>query len=97
MNVKKTSVYLTFITAVNGVTAEFGKNCTLPKRASDSANLEASLNELNIFQTIVLTKRHQYNAKELASILNTAMSFADYAKHDKPITSWLIPHGCNKG
>lgn len=22
---------------------------------------------------------------------------ADYAKHDKPSASWLIPHGCNKG
>jgi hypothetical protein len=22
---------------------------------------------------------------------------ADYAKHDKPSQSWMIPRGCNKG
>jgi endonuclease G len=34
---------------------------------------------------------------ELERITSEKIPVADYAKHDKPSSSWLIPHGCNKG
>ncbi|MGZ3814692.1 MAG: DNA/RNA non-specific endonuclease, partial [Mucilaginibacter sp.] len=33
---------------------------------------------------------------ELESITGESIPVADYAKHEKPSTSWLIPRGCNK-
>jgi len=34
---------------------------------------------------------------ELERMTGETIPVADYAKHDKPPTSWLIPTGCNKG
>jgi endonuclease G len=34
---------------------------------------------------------------ELERLTGEAIPVADYAKHDKPSVSWLIPQGCNKG
>ena len=34
---------------------------------------------------------------EIERVTGEKIPVADYAKHDKPSTSWLIPHGCNKG
>lgn len=34
---------------------------------------------------------------EIERITGEKIPVADYAKHDKPAASWLIPHGCNKG
>jgi len=34
---------------------------------------------------------------EIERITGEKIPVADYAKHDKPSASWLIPHGCNKG
>lgn len=33
----------------------------------------------------------------LEKLIGETIPVAAYAKHDKPSTSWLIPHGCNKG
>lgn len=33
---------------------------------------------------------------ELEKLTGDQFPVADYAKHDKPATSWLIPYGCNK-
>jgi endonuclease G len=34
--------------------------------------------------------------EELEKMTGETFPIADYAKHDKPSSSWLIPHGCNK-
>lgn len=34
---------------------------------------------------------------EIERITGEKIPVADYAKHDKPSQSWLIPYGCNKG
>ena len=34
---------------------------------------------------------------EIERVTNEKIPVADYAKHDKPSASWLIPKGCNKG
>lgn len=33
---------------------------------------------------------------EIEKITGESIPVADYAKHDKPSASWIIPHGCNK-
>jgi len=33
---------------------------------------------------------------EIEHVTGEKIPVADYAKHDKPSVSWLIPHGCNK-
>jgi endonuclease G, mitochondrial len=33
---------------------------------------------------------------EIERMTGEKIPVADYAKHDKPSESWLIPHGCNK-
>ena len=35
--------------------------------------------------------------EDLERITGEKIPVADYAKHDKPTASWLIPKGCNKG
>ncbi|MSP28452.1 MAG: DNA/RNA non-specific endonuclease [Methylococcales bacterium] len=34
---------------------------------------------------------------DIERLTGEKIAVADYAKHDKPSTSWLIPKGCNKG
>ena len=34
---------------------------------------------------------------EIERVTGEKIPVADYAKYDKPGTSWLIPKGCNKG
>lgn len=34
---------------------------------------------------------------EIERVTGEKIPVADYAKHDKPTTSWMIPVGCNKG
>jgi len=34
---------------------------------------------------------------EFERVTGAKISLADYAKHDKPNQSWMIPVGCNKG
>ena len=34
---------------------------------------------------------------EIERITGESIPVADYAKHDKPSQSWMIPMGCNKG
>jgi endonuclease G len=34
---------------------------------------------------------------EIERVTGEKIPVADYAKHDKPTKSWMIPHGCNKG
>jgi endonuclease G len=34
---------------------------------------------------------------EIERVTGEKIPVADYAKHDKPVQSWMIPHGCNKG
>lgn len=34
---------------------------------------------------------------EIERLTGEKIPVADYAKHDKPSTSWIIPSGCNKG
>jgi len=34
---------------------------------------------------------------EIESITDEKIPVVDYAKHDKPRSSWMIPRGCNKG
>jgi endonuclease G, mitochondrial len=41
--------------------------------------------------------RYLVSVDELERITGETIPVADYAKHDKPSQSWLIPHGCNKG
>lgn len=41
--------------------------------------------------------RYLVSVEELERVTGEKISVADYAKHDKPEVSWLIPRGCNKG
>jgi endonuclease G len=41
--------------------------------------------------------RYLVTIDEIEHITDEIIPVADYAKHDKPSASWLIPHGCNKG
>lgn len=34
---------------------------------------------------------------ELEHLTGEKIPVAEYAKHEKPSSSWLVPHGCNKG
>ena len=36
------------------------------------------------------------NVEDLERITGEKIPVADYAKHDKPSQSWIIPSGCNK-
>ena len=33
---------------------------------------------------------------EIERVTGEKIPVADYAKHDRPSQSWLIPHGCDK-
>jgi endonuclease G len=50
--------------------------------------------------SVEATKRHLddylVTVDELEKLTGESFPVADYAKHDKPAASWLIPHGCNK-
>jgi endonuclease G len=41
--------------------------------------------------------RYLVSIDELERVTGEKIPVADYAKHDKPTVSWLIPTGCNKG
>jgi endonuclease G len=41
--------------------------------------------------------RYLVSVDELERVTGEKIPVADYAKHDKPAVSWLIPRGCNKG
>jgi endonuclease G len=41
--------------------------------------------------------RYLVTVADIEAIIGEKIPVADYAKHDKPSTSWLIPRGCNKG
>ncbi len=41
--------------------------------------------------------RYLVSIDEIERITGEKIPVADYAKHDKPSTSWMIPQGCNKG
>lgn len=41
--------------------------------------------------------RYLVTVNEIERAIGESIPVADYAKHDKPSTSWTIPHGCNKG
>jgi endonuclease G len=41
--------------------------------------------------------RYLVSVDELEKLTGETIPVADYAKHDKPPASWLIPAGCNKG
>jgi endonuclease G len=41
--------------------------------------------------------RYLVSVDELERVTGEKIPVADYAKHDKPAVSWLIPKGCNKG
>jgi endonuclease G len=41
--------------------------------------------------------RYLVSVDELERLTGETIPVADYAKHDKPSASWLIPQGCNKG
>lgn len=41
--------------------------------------------------------RNLVSVDELERLTGETIPVADYAKHEKPSTSWLIPQGCNKG
>lgn len=47
------------------------------------------------------TRKHldQYlvSVDEIERVTGEKIPVADYAKHEKPLTSWIIPVGCNKG
>jgi endonuclease G len=49
---------------------------------------EATRNHLNSYLVSV---------DELEKLTGETLPVADYAKHDKPSTSWIIPTGCNRG
>ncbi|BBL57528.1 DNA/RNA non-specific endonuclease [Methylomonas koyamae] len=40
--------------------------------------------------------RYLVSIDELEKLTGETFPVADYAKHEKPASSWLIPHGCNK-
>jgi len=41
--------------------------------------------------------KYLVSVEELERVTGEKIPVADYAKHDKPAVSWLIPKGCNKG
>ncbi|NOU22820.1 MAG: DNA/RNA non-specific endonuclease, partial [Methyloglobulus sp.] len=41
--------------------------------------------------------RYLVSIDELEAEIHEKIPVADYAKHDKPAVSWLIPYGCNRG
>lgn len=41
--------------------------------------------------------RYLVTVDELERMTGEKIPVADYAKHEKPMASWLVPHGCNKG
>jgi endonuclease G len=41
--------------------------------------------------------RYLVTIDDLERITGETVPVADYAKHDKPASSWLVPSGCNKG
>jgi endonuclease G len=41
--------------------------------------------------------RYLVSVDEIERITGEKIPVADYAKHDKPSASWMIPQGCNKG
>ncbi len=41
--------------------------------------------------------RYLVSIDELEQVTGEKIPVADYAKHDKPVQSWMIPRGCNKG
>lgn len=41
--------------------------------------------------------RYLVSVDEIERVTGEKVPVADYAKHDKPSQSWLIPRGCNKG
>ncbi|MGJ0492818.1 DNA/RNA non-specific endonuclease [Methylobacter sp.] len=41
--------------------------------------------------------RYLVSVDELERVTGEKIPVSDYAKHDKPAVSWLIPKGCNKG
>jgi endonuclease G len=41
--------------------------------------------------------RYLVSVDELERVTGEKIPVADYAKHEKPSASWLIPRGCNKG
>jgi endonuclease G len=41
--------------------------------------------------------RYLVTVDEIERHTGEKIPVADYAKHDKPNSSWLVPHGCNKG
>lgn len=48
--------------------------------------------------TATAKKLDQYliTVEQLEKLTGETIPVADYAKHDKPLASWLIPHRCNK-
>ena len=41
--------------------------------------------------------RYLVTVDEIERVTGEKIPVADYAKHDKPTASWIIPHGCNRG
>jgi len=41
--------------------------------------------------------RYLVSVDEIERITGEKIPVADYAKHDKPASSWVLPRGCNKG
>jgi len=41
--------------------------------------------------------RYLVTVDEIERLTGEKIPVADYAKHDKPAASWMIPRGCNKG
>lgn len=41
--------------------------------------------------------RYLVSIDELEQVIGEKIPVADYAKHDKPVQSWMIPRRCNKG
>lgn len=50
-------------------------------------------------QSAVINNLDKYlvSVDDIERATNETIPVADYAKHDKPAQSWLIPQGCNKG
>jgi endonuclease G len=40
--------------------------------------------------------RYLVTVDEIEQLTGEQIPVADYAKHDKPATSWMIPAGCDK-
>ena len=61
-----------------------------PKSKAAPAKIGSSSKKTNLDQYLV-------SVDEIERVTGENIPVADYAKHDKPSASWLIPHGCNKG